>query len=151
RHPVEVIDDSFLKYVAKCVESDEATLLSRNFVPELKFYVTFCYRPPKEVKTKQGIVERTVTKIIDTITNQAARQSVSCHRKNVATLVQRAHGYAAQLGMCGMTARAISATEYFHLLYRDLNTRQTPMPEAQLPSPARPQQAPLPPSLRRLF
>jgi hypothetical protein len=151
RHPVEVIDDSFLKYVAKCVESDEATLLSRNFVPELKFYVTFCYRPPKEVKTKQGLVERTVNKIINSITNQAARQTVSGHRKNVATLVQRAHGYAAQLSMCGMAARPISATEYFQLLYRDLNTRQTPMPEAQLPGPMRPQTPPSPPSLRRIF
>src|SRR5271170_1064798 len=58
RHPIEVKDDDFLKYVAKCVENDEAVLLSRNFVPELKFYVTFCYKPPKETSNKTGIVDR---------------------------------------------------------------------------------------------
>ena len=46
RHPVEVNEDPFLRYVAKVVENDQASLLQHNFVPELKFYVTFCYRPP---------------------------------------------------------------------------------------------------------
>jgi TraG P-loop domain len=151
RHPIEVTDDPFLKYVAKCVENDEAVLLSKNFVPELKFYVTLCYRPPKEVPTKNGVIERTINKIVDSFTNQAARQTVHSHKKNVSTLVQRAHGYIAQLGQCGMNGRPISATEYFHLLFRELNSRQTPMPTSQLPDPVRPNQLPLPPSLRRVF
>ncbi len=48
RHPVDAINDDFLKYVAKCVENDQEFLLSRNFVPELKFFITFSYRPPKK-------------------------------------------------------------------------------------------------------
>src|SRR6185437_14011373 len=40
RHPVDVKhDDEFLTYVAKSVQDDEAFLLSKNFVPALKFYV----------------------------------------------------------------------------------------------------------------
>src|SRR5271154_4656624 len=58
RHPVEVADDEFLKYVARVVENDEALLLSKNFIPELKFYVTFCYRPPKEKPAKQSWLDR---------------------------------------------------------------------------------------------
>src|SRR4051812_24719563 len=46
RHPVEVTNDEFLKYVGRTVENDEAFLLAKNFIPELKFYVTFAYRPP---------------------------------------------------------------------------------------------------------
>lgn len=80
RHPVEVTDDEFLKYVARVVENDEAFLLSKNFIPELKFYVTFCYRPPKEKKpTKQSWVERAVGNISDVFTNQASRQTVGSH------------------------------------------------------------------------
>src|SRR6516164_3835370 len=103
RHPVEAINDEFLQYVAKAVENDEAFLLSKNFIPELKFYVTFCYRPPKEKPAHQNWVERTVTSIVDAFTSQASRQTVGAHGRNVTTLIQRAHGYVAQLGSCGMS------------------------------------------------
>ena len=75
RHPVEVIDDEFLKYVARVVENDEAFLLSKNFIPELKFYVTFCYRPPKEKPAKKNWIDSTVGNIVDVFTNQASRQT----------------------------------------------------------------------------
>ncbi|MBI4534477.1 MAG: ATP-binding protein [Candidatus Melainabacteria bacterium] len=151
RHPVEVIDDEFLKYVARTVENDEAFLLSRNFIPELQFYVTFCYRPPKEKPAKQGWLKRTVSHIQDVFTNQAARQTVAHHVKNVTTLVQRAQGHVAQLGNCGMTARPIAAVEYFRMLYRELNPRLGLEPYERQPVPIRPRQAPMPPQLRRVF
>jgi hypothetical protein len=151
RHPVEVIDDEFLKYVARVVENDEAFLLSKNFVPELKFYVTFCYRPPKEKAAKKSWIDHTVTTIIDSFTNQASRQTVSAHTKNITTMIQRAQGYMSQLSNCGMSGRPISGTEYFRLLYREFNPHLGQEPEARLPEPVRPPTAPLPPSLRRIF
>ncbi len=151
RHPVEVIDDEFLKYVARVVENDEAFLLSKNFIPELKFYVSFCYKPPKQKPQKQSWVDRVVGNISDVFTNQAARQSVGNHQKNITTLIQRANGYVSQLGSCGMTARAISATEYFRMVYRELNPKLGAEPEATLPTPSRPQTKPIPPGLRRIF
>lgn len=151
RHPVESVDDEFLRYVAKAVENDEAFLLAKNFIPELKFYVTFCYRPPKEKPAHQNWVERTVSSITDVFTSQASRQTVSTHAKNVSTLIQRAFGYVSQLGNCGMTARPISATEYFRMLYRELNPRRVPEIETGLPEPIRPGQANLPQSLQRIF
>ncbi len=151
RHPVEVKhDDEFLKYVAKSVEDDEAFLLSKNFIPELKFYITFTYRPPREKPVKQNWLEGTVSHIVDVFSNQAARQTVGHHTKNVSTLVQRAQGHISQLGACGMTARAIGALEYFHMLYRELNPTLK-VAEDRLPVPSRPQQAPLPPAVRRIF
>ena len=98
RHPVEVIDDEFLKYVARVVENDEAFLLSKNFIPELKFYVTFCYKPPKEKSAKKNWVDNTVSGIVDVFTNQASRQSVGSHQKNLTVMIQRANGYLSQLG-----------------------------------------------------
>lgn len=151
RHPVEVKeDDDFLKYVAKSVQDDEAFLLSKNFIPELKFYVTFAYRPPREKPAKQSIIDSTVGHIVDVFTNQAARQTVGHHQKNVQTLIQRAQGHVSQLGACGMTARPISALEYFQTLYRELNPNRD-VGDDQLPTPVRPQQAPMPPALRRVF
>jgi len=151
RHPVEVIDDEFLKYVARVVENDEAYLLSKNFIPELKFYVTFCYRAPKEKPAKKGWLDATVGNILDVFTNQASRQTISAHGKNVTTLIQRAQGYLSQLGNCGMSGRPISATEYFRMLYRELNPRLGMEPELSLPVPERPATAALPSSLRRIF
>ncbi|HEY9718661.1 MAG TPA: ATP-binding protein [Trichormus sp.] len=151
RHPVEVVDDEFLKYVARVVENDEAFLLSKNFIPELKFYVTFCYRPPKEKPAKKNWVDSTVGNILDAFTNQASRQTIGAHAKNVTTLIQRAQGYLSQLGNCGMTGRAISATEYFRMLYRELNPRLGLEPELSLPVPERPSTASLPAGLRRVF
>jgi TraG P-loop domain len=151
RHPVEVIDDDFLKYVARVVENDEAFLLSKNFIPELKFYVTFCYKPPKQKPQKQSWVDRIVGNISDVFTNQAARQSVGSHQKNITTLIQRANGYANQLGSCGMTARPISATEYFRMVYRELNPKLGGEAEATLPTPLRAQVKPVPSGLRRIF
>lgn len=151
RHPVEVKeDDEFLKYVAKSVQDDEAFLLSKNFIPELKFFVTFCYRPPREKPAKQSFLDNTVNHIVDVFTNQAARQTVGHHHKNVQTLVQRAQGHISQLGACGMTARPISALEYFQTLYRELNPTRDGG-EGLLPTPVRPQQAPMPPAVRRIF
>jgi hypothetical protein len=152
RHPVEVNDDEFLRYVARVVENDEAFLLSKNFIPELKFYVTFCYKPPKEKKpTKQSWVDRIVGNISDVFTNQAARQTIGNHTKNVMTMIQRANGYISQLGACGMSGRPISAEEYFKMLYREMNPRATSVAEADLPTPARPTTQPLPAGLRRIF
>lgn len=151
RHPVEVKeDDDFLQYVAKSVQDDEAFLLAKNFIPELKFYVTFCFRPPREKPAKQNLLDSTVSHIVDVFTNQAARQTVGHHHKNVQTLVQRANGHVAQLGACGMTGRPISALEYFQKLYRELNPMRDE-PNDQLPAPIRPQQAPMPNSVRRIF
>ncbi|MFA7340109.1 MAG: ATP-binding protein [Candidatus Obscuribacterales bacterium] len=151
RHPVEVNEDPFLRYVAKVVENDQASLLSRNFVPELKFYVTFCYRPPKEKPPKQSMIDTAVKSVMDALTSQAARQSVGSHFKNVTTLVQRANGYVSQLGACGMSGRPVSAVEYFRMLYRELNPKQSEMAEDHLPSPIRPQTQSLPPAVRRVF
>jgi hypothetical protein len=151
RHPVEVTDDEFLKYVARVVENDEALLLSKNFIPELKFYVTFCYRPPKEKPAKQSWVDRIVGNITDVFTNQASRQTVGSHLKNVQTMIQRANGFAAQLGACGISARAIGATEYFKMLYRELNPSAGHIPEDELPTPCRPSQKSLPSGVRRIF
>ena len=151
RHPVDAVNDEFLQYVAKTVENDEAFLLAKNFVPELKFYVTFCYRPPKEKPAHQTWIQSTVNNIVDAFTNQASRQTAGSHAKNVSTLIQRAHGYVAQLDSCGMNARPISATEYFQMLYRELNPQRGALPQAKLPEPIRPTQAPLPASLSRIF
>jgi hypothetical protein len=151
RHPVEVTDDEFLKYVARGVENDKAFLLSKNFIPELKFYVTFCYKPPKERIAKQGILENTVNQIMDAFSSKAARQSTANHAKNVSTLIQRSQGHIAQLGHCGMTARALSANEYFQMMYRELNPGRQHIPGDDLPTPIRPNQKPVPESLRRIF
>jgi hypothetical protein len=151
RHPVEVKeDDEFLKYVAKTVEDDEAFLLSKNFIPELKFYITFCYRPPREKPAKQSWIEGMTNQIVDAFSSQAARQTVHHHNKNVQTLIQRANGHISQLGACGMSARPISAVEYFQTLYRELNPTLDHR-EMELPVPIRPQQAPMPAGLRRVF
>jgi hypothetical protein len=151
RHPVEAIDDEFLQYVAKGVENDEAFLLAKNFIPELKFYVTFCYRPPKEMPANRTWLENTVNHVINVFANQANRQTTGSHARNVSTLVQRSHGYVAQLGSCGMTARPISATEYFRMLYRELNPRRIPEPDDKMPEPMRPTLAPLPQGISRIF
>lgn len=151
RHPVEVIDDEFLKYVAGAVQNDEAFLITKNFIPELKFYVSFCYRPPKEVPANQKWTDRLIGTISDAMTNQASRQTVGSHRKNVVTMVQRAHGYISQLGACGMNGRAIGAAEYFRMLYRELNPKLGGEPEAELPLPCRPSTQPISPGIRRIF
>lgn len=151
KHPVEVADDSFLRYVGKAVENDQAALLARNFVPELKFFVTFCYRPPKERPQKQSIVKTAVNNVLDAFTNQAARQSVGSHFKNVNTLIQRANGYISQLGNCGMSGRPVSAVEYFQMLYKELNPQQANLNHDSLPIPVRPQTKPVPQSVRRIF
>lgn len=151
RHPVEVKkDDEFLSYVAKSVEGDQSFLLSKNFIPELKFFVTFCYRPPREKAAKRGWIDSTVNHIVDVFTNQASRQTVGHHQKNVQTVVQRAQGHVSQLGACSMSARPISALEYFHTLYQELNPARDYKTET-LPAPVRPQQAPMPDSVRRIF
>jgi hypothetical protein len=151
RHPVEVKeDDEFLKYVAKSVEDDEAFLLAKNFVPELKFYVTFCYRPPKEKSQKHNWLDNTVNHIIDVFTNQAARQSVHHHQKNISTVVQRAQGHMAQLNSCGMSGRPISALEYFRMLYTEMNPHRVYDTDT-LPVPLRPQQSSMPAGIRRVF
>ncbi len=152
RHPVEVKqDDEFLRYVAKSVENDESFLLSKNFIPELKFFVTFCYRPPREKPAKQSWLENTVNHVVDVFQNQAARQTVAAHGKNVQTLIQRALGHVAQLGACGMTARVISATEYFQLLYKNFNPTLAESYGEFIPEPVRPSTAPIPAELRRVF
>lgn len=151
RHPVDVVDDEFLKYVARGVENDEAFLLSKNFIPELKFFVTFCYRPPKERLPKQGMLEATVNQILDTFNSQGSRQSTGQHAKNVTTLIQRSHGHIAQLNHCSITARPISALEYFRMLYRELNPGQDQQKTDDLPIPMRPKQEPVPESVRRIF
>ncbi len=152
RHPVEVKEgDPFLQYVAETVQQDEAFLLSKNFIPELKFYVTFCYRPPREKPVKQNMIEGAVSHIVDVFTNQAARQSVGHHARNVSTLVQRAFGHVAQLNSCGMTGRPISATEYFQMLYRELNPKMSEDHPYAVPEPVRPQQEPMPAGVRRVF
>lgn len=152
RHPVEVKpNDEFLKYVAKSVESDESFLLSKNFIPELKFYVTFCYRPPREKQAKQTWLEGTVNHIIDVFQNQAARQTVGSHTKNVQTLIQRAQGHVSQLGGCGMTARPVSAKEYFDMLFKSFNPTLSDQFSNMIPEPIRPRTAPVPGSIRRVF
>jgi len=151
RHPVEVKDDEFLRYVARTVENDEAFLLTKNFIPELKFYVTFCYRPPREKPVKQGWLENAIGHIQDVFTNQASRQSVGHHQKNVTTLVQRSQGHVGQLANCGMSARPISAVEYFHMLHRELNPRLAELGSERMPMPVRPRQASMPPAIRRIF
>ncbi len=151
RHPVEVADDNFLRYVAKVVENDQAFLLSKNFIPELKFYVTFCYRPPKEKPAKRNFIENGVQTVLDVFSNQAARQTIGGHAKNVTTLIQRAFGYAGQLGSCGMSARPIGAIEYFRMLYKELNPTLAQVATEKLPIPERPATQPLPPSVRRVF
>lgn len=152
RHPVEVKhDDEFLKYVAKSVENDESFLLSKNFIPELKFFVTFCYRPPREKQANSNWLEGTVNTIIDAFQNQAARQTVGAHTKNVQTLVQRAQGHVSQLGSCGMSGRPISAKEYFQMLYKSFNPTLAEAQSELIPEPVRPHTAPLPGSVRRVF
>jgi hypothetical protein len=151
RHPVEAIDDPFLQYVAKSVESEEANLMAKNFIPELKFYITFCYRPPAPKAASKNIVDTLVTKVVTTFTNEAVRQSVSNHTKNVSTLIQRAYGYVSGLSTSNLTARPLSATEYFRMLYRDLNPHTASAPADLLPAPARPEAPPMPPELTRIF
>ena len=152
RHPVEVKqDDEFLRYVAKSVENDESFLLSKNFIPELKFFVTFCYKPPREKQAKQGWIESTVNHVVDIFQNQAARQTVAAHGKNVQTLIQRAQGHVAQLGSCGMSARPISAKEYFQFLYKNFNPTLAESYGEFIPEPVRPNTAPIPAGLRRVF
>jgi len=151
KHPVEVAEDEFLRYVGRVVENDQASLLSRNFIPELHFYMTFVYRPPKEKAQKQSMVQAAVNSVMDAFTSSAARQSVGAHLKNVTTLVQRANGYIGQLGACGMTGRSISAMEYFRMLYRELNPRHATLSEDALPMPLRPTTQSMPPSVRRIF
>lgn len=151
RHPVEVAEDDFLRYVGRVVENDQAGLLSRNFIPELRFYITFCYRPPKEKPQKKSIVSTAVNSVMDAFTNQASRQSVGSHFKNVTTLVQRANGYISQLGSCGMGGRPVSALEYFQILYRELNPKQSTLNQDTLPVPVRPPTQPVPQAVRRIF
>ena len=151
KHPVECAEDDFLRYVGRVVENDQASLLSRNFIPELHFYMTFVYRPPKEKAQKQSMVQSAVNSVMDAFTSSAARQSVGAHLKNVTTLVQRANGYISQLGACSMTGRPISAMEYFRMLYRELNPRHAALPEDTLPLPLRPNVQAMPPSVRRIF
>ncbi|MBY0357756.1 MAG: ATP-binding protein [Candidatus Obscuribacterales bacterium] len=152
RHPVEVKqNDEFLKYVAKSVENDESFLLSKNFIPELKFYVSFCYRPPREKKAKRNLLEETVNHILDVFQNQAARQTVNSHTKNVQTLIQRAQGHVSQLGSCGMTSRAVSASEYFRMLFKNFNPTFSDQFSELIPEPVRPHTAPMPGNIRRVF
>lgn len=151
KHPVEVADDNFLRYVARVVENDQANLLSRNFIPELRFYATFCYRPPKEKPQKQSAIKTAVNNVMDAFTNQASRQSVGSHFKNVTTLIQRANGYVSQLGSCGMVGRPVGALEYFRMLYKELNPSQATLPEETLPVPERAAIQPVPAAVRRVF
>ncbi len=151
KHPVDVIEDDFLKYVAKCVENDQAFLLSRNFIPELKFLITFCYRPPQEKSPQKNWLKGQLEHVVDVFSNQVSRQTLSSHSKNVSTLIQRAVGYINQVGSCGMNGRPISATEYFQMLYRELNPTRTSEREESLPQPVRPSLAPLPAHLHRVF
>ncbi len=149
KHPVEAAEDGFLSYVAKSVENDRTNLLERNFIPQLKFYVTFSYRPPKPKKKKQGIRETVLSTLKDAFKNRAARQSMVGHGKNVNTMIQRAQGYINQLSGCGMSATPISALEYFQMLYKELNPKSSK--EQNLPSPIRPSTQPLPDNLRNIF
>ncbi len=152
KHPVEVIKDEFLQYVGRCVENDQANLLARNFIPELKFFVTFCYRPPREKPAKKaGMIQSALMTLKDVFGNKAARQSVGAHMKNVATLLQRAQGYMGTLGACGMGGRAVSALEYFRMLYKELNPKLGQVSDDQLPEPLRPQTQPLAAKVRRVF
>jgi hypothetical protein len=152
RHPVEVKhDDEFLRYVAKSVENDESFLLSKNFIPELKFFVTFCYRPPREKPAKQSWLENTVNHVVDVFQNQAARQTIVGHTKNVQTLTQRALGHVNQLGACGMTARPIGAKEYFQMLYKNFNPTLAESYGEFIPEPVRPNTTPIPSGLNRVF
>lgn len=151
RHPVEVAGDDFLKYVAGGVENDQAFLLSKNFVPELRFFVTFCYRPAKNKPAKQNMIDSLSQQIVDAFTSQAQRQTIAQHVKNVSTLIQRAQGHVAQLSNCGMSGRPVSAVEYFRMLYTELNPKLGDLPFEKLPTPVRPKQEPMPASLRRVF
>lgn len=149
-HPVDAVNDEFLKYVAKCVEEDQEFLLSRNFVPELKFFITFCYRPPKEKPAHESWIKNQINHVVDVFSNQTVRQTVSSHSKNINTLIQRAIGYIGQIGNCGMSGRPISADEYFQMLYRELNPSQA-NDQNNLPLPVRPRKASVPANLRRVF
>lgn len=152
KHPVEVVKDEFLEYVARCVENDQANLLARNFIPELKFFVTFCYRPPKEKPAKKaGFIEGFTSTLKDVFGNTAARQSVGAHMKNVATLLQRAQGYMGTLGACGMAGRPVSALEYFRMLYKELNPKLGQVSDDMLPEPLRPSTQPISAKVRRVF
>lgn len=152
KHPVEVTNDEFLQYVGRCVENDQANLLARNFIPELRFFVTFCYRPPREKPAKKKFFESMMIQIQDAFGNQAARQSVGSHIKNVATLLQRAQGYMGQLSVCGgMSGTPVSALEYFRMLYKELNPKTGQAPESELPVPVRPATQLLAAKVRRVF
>lgn len=153
KHPVECrSSDPFLDYVARSVENDEALLLTANFIPELKFYVTFAYRPPKEkTGARKNLLDTAINQIVDTFTNKAQRQTIASHTKNVQTLVQRAQGLVSQLNSCGMTARAINAMEYFQMLYREMNPTLVEKDSFYIPEPVRPHVAPIPEKIRRVF
>ncbi|MDZ4836790.1 MAG: hypothetical protein SGJ27_23665 [Candidatus Melainabacteria bacterium] len=152
KHPVEAINDEFLQYVARCVENDQANLLARNFIPELRFFVTFCFRPPREKPAKKaGMVENAMATLKDVFGNKAARQSVGAHMKNVATLLQRAQGYMGTLSACSITGRPVSALEYFRMLYKELNPTLSRMHEDLLPVPVRPTTQPLSAKVKRVF
>lgn len=151
RHPVEVVNDEFLKYVARTVESDEAFLLSKNFIPELKFYITFCYRPPRDTFGRKGMVENLMSNVVEAFTGGKASTDVAQHMKYVNTMVQRAQGFCSQLAGCSLTARPISAEEYFQLLYRELNPHADRMPSQLLPKPSRSAQESMPATVRRIF
>ena len=151
KHPVEVADDEFLEYVARCVENDQANLLARNFIPELRFLVTFCYRPPKEKPAKKGLLDGVKHTLHDVFGNKAARQSVGSHIRNVSTLLQRAQGYMGQLGSCGMSGRPLSALEYFRMMYKELNPSLGSKKDDELPVPVRPQTQLLASKVRRVF
>lgn len=148
-HPVESAPDGFLAYVAKSVENDRINLLERNFIPQLKFYVTFSYRPPKPKQKKRSMKETVIMTVKNALNNGAARQSILGHGKNINTMIQRAQGYINQLSGCGMTAKAISSVEYFQLLYKELNPKSNK--DQLLPEPVRPSTQPLPPSVRNVF
>lgn len=150
-YPVEAVDEPFLQYVGKTVENDRRNLLERNFIPHLTFYATFSYRPPRNKPAKQSLKNSIVSRLQDAFGNKAAKQTVVSHGKNVTTLIQRAQGYINQLGGCGMSPKAISALEYFRMLYKDLNPKDAKKIDAPIPDPQRPKSQPLPEEVRRVF
>lgn len=150
-HPVETTDDNFLKYVAKSCENDRKNLLERNFIPKLRFFVTFAYKPMRNKPAKTSIKNQIQTKLQDAFGNKAAKQTLVSHGKNVNTLIQRAQGYVSQLGGCGMTLTPLSAVQYFQMMYKDLNPRTRERSAHELPEPQRPTHAPMPASVRRVL
>lgn len=151
KHPIETVEDSFLKYVSQSVENDRISLLERNFIPQLKFYVTFSYRPPKEKPIKPSIKTAVMDTFQNALGSKPAVQSLSGHRKNLTTMIQRAQGYISQLGSCGMSPKALSAPEFFRMLYKELNPRKSRLLDSEIPEPIRPKTAPLPDRVRKTF